>query len=112
MRIVRRQTLWLGISVLLLASSCGSGTSRLAPFSVPAPMEPIALDVSSSASGHTIFSLPEEATAIPHVGLTQRAITALVDYWGRILRERCAMREMLQVANGENPKPDPVCRAQ
>ena len=74
-------------------------------------MEPIALDVSSSASGHTIFSLRDEATAIPHVGLTQRAFAGLLEYWTRILRERCAMREMLQVANGGAPDPDPVCRA-
>ncbi len=74
-------------------------------------MEPIQLDMSASATGHTIFSLREEATAIPHVGLTQRAFTALVEYWGKILRERCAMREMLQVANGERPDPDPVCKA-
>jgi len=69
------------------------------------------LDVSPTPAGKVVFSLPEETSAIADVGLTQRAWTATVEYWVRILRDRCMMREMLQVANGGAPDPDPVCRA-
>jgi len=74
-------------------------------------MEAMKLDVSATPSGKVVFSLSEEATASADVGLTQRAWTATVEYWVRILRERCMMREMLQVANGGRPDPDPVCQS-
>jgi hypothetical protein len=32
-------------------------------------------------------------------------------FWQRVLRDRCAAREALQVANGGQADPDPICRA-
>jgi hypothetical protein len=70
------------------------------------------LDATVLASGAQIFSLPSEAQAIPRVGFTQAAWEQTTTYFGQILRDRCAMRAELQVANGGKATPDGVCTPQ
>ena len=59
--------------------------------------------------GTAIYSLPSETAIAPadlwSVGAAQQRDA----FWERVLRDRCAMREALQVANGEAPTPDGVC---
>jgi hypothetical protein len=69
----------------------------------------VELDSSTTASGATVFSLPEEETAQPRLAYTQRAHDAIRAWVARLVADRCAMRVQLQVANGGAPDPDPVC---
>jgi len=40
---------------------------------------------------------------------TQGAMMQRDAFWQRVLRDRCASREALQIANGDRPDPDPIC---
>jgi hypothetical protein len=75
-------------------------------------MSIVELDVSPTASGAKVYSLPEEQTAQPRVAYTVLAHAAIVAWVARLLADRCAMRVMLQIANGGKADPDPVCAGQ
>jgi len=96
---------------LCLASACASGpTSRSASYSVPAALERPTLDQQTTrSSGALVFSAPDEAEAIPRVAFTERAFALVSRHFWQVLRDRCAMRAQLQVANGGRPDPDDAC---
>lgn len=77
---------------------------------MPPPLEMVALDASTTASGATIYSLETEQTAQPRFAFTARAWTVLHGLVERLIADRCAMRAQLQVANGGAATPDPICR--
>jgi hypothetical protein len=64
------------------------------------------------ATGTVIYSIPREAQIDPMgIEIWSRGAIAQRDaFWLRVLRDRCAARETLQVANGVTPTPDGVCQ--
>ena len=96
-----------------LAAGCATfPASSGARHPVPAALEWPAYDRFTSG-GVTEWSLPTEASANARMGeiWTQGAVMQRDAFWQRVLRDRCAAREALQIANGGAPDPDPVCRA-
>lgn len=62
--------------------------------------------------GLVAYSLPSEDKAIPSDVWTKGAAEQRDAFWDRVLRDRCAARETLQIANGGKSEPDEICRPQ
>jgi len=65
------------------------------------------------APGTVIYSLQTE-TRIDPMGMevwSRGAIAQRDQFWQRVLRDRCAAREALQVANGGKATPDGICQS-
>jgi len=65
------------------------------------------------AIGTVIYSLQTE-TRIDPVGVeiwSREAIRQRDVFWQRVLRDRCAAREALQIANGGKATPDGICQS-
>ncbi len=60
--------------------------------------------------GTVVWSLESEDTVAVAEIWSAGAAMQRDAFWSRILRDRCAMREALQVANGGTPVPDDICR--
>lgn len=71
---------------------------------IPAPMPALL------APGIEIFSLQTEDTVTVAEIWSTGAAAQRDDFWLRVLRDRCGMREAMQVANGGKPDPDAICR--
>mgnify|MGYP001608381396 CR=1 FL=1 len=65
----------------------------------------------AQAGGVTEWSLRTETAGRAILGevWTRGAAEQRDAFWQRILRDRCAAREALQIANGDQPAPDAVC---
>jgi len=105
---------WSG--VICLVALGGLGCARVLGSSavrhpIPAALEWPAFDVFRSG-GVSEWSLPTETaqTAKARELWTQGAVDLRDAFWQRVLRDRCAAREALQIANGDRPEADPVCR--
>ena len=108
---------WLRWSVVLclagwLAAGCATfPASSGARHPVPAALEWPAYDRFTSGDVSE-WSLPTETSANARMGeiWTQGAVMQRDAFWQRVLRDRCASREALQIANGDSTDPDPICR--
>jgi hypothetical protein len=69
----------------------------------------VTLETSRTPRGVLVYSLPTEDSAVPSLAFTDQAWLAFMAWKDRLLADRCAMRVQLQVANGGQPDPDPVC---
>jgi len=65
------------------------------------------------ATGTVIYSLQSEERIDP-MGLeiwSRGAVAQRDAFWQRVLRDRCAAREALQIANGGKATPDGICQS-
>jgi hypothetical protein len=66
------------------------------------------------APGTVIYSLASEQQIDP-MGLevwSRGAIAQRDQFWQRVLRDRCGLREAMQVANGGKAEADAICKAE
>jgi hypothetical protein len=114
---MKRWRMWsVGICLLaLLVPGCArfpGSSAALHP--VPAALDWPEFDREQMGRGIVGYTLPSEtsATAVVAEIWTRGAAQQRDAFWQRILRDRCAAREALQVANGGKAKPDGVCQAE
>jgi hypothetical protein len=100
------------LAALLVPGCTMFRASSEARHPVPAALEWPEFDREPLGRGIVGYSLPTETPATTVVGdVWSRGAAQQRDaFWQRVLRDRCAAREALQVANGGKPDPDPVCQ--
>ena len=114
---MRKWRRW-SVAICLLALPAGGcatwpgQSSALHP--VPAALDWPEYDIFPMANGAKEYSLRSEMVGTARLGETwsQGAVTQRDAFWARVLRDRCAAREALQIANGGKAEPDGVCRPQ
>ena len=109
------------ILVLLLAASCATWRSGDAKHPVPPAIERLPLDrcwiddtgLCNSQPGpqkEIRISLRSEPTVSTHIAYTATAWLVEQQWIGLLIRAYCEGRETLQLANGEEVKPEGVCK--
>ena len=112
---MNRLVTWNGVVflTLLLAPGCAmfQGNSATKHPAVEALDWP-EYDRSFLPGGGVEYSLPSETADNVTFGDTWSlgAAQQRNAFWQRVLRDRCVMREVLQIANGEKPQPDGICQ--
>jgi len=112
---VNKLVKWSGVLFLLavLAPSCAMfQASSAAKHPIADALDWPNYDRARVQGGGWEYSLPTETAGNVRLGdlWTIGVVQQRDAFWQRVLRDRCIMREVLQVANGEKPKPDGICQ--